>query len=178
MWLCMNWLRKAIVHEFLPYRREAMMAEQMFGDERSVTRSTHGNREFADLSLLLCNIHNHPTGTLIAVCISGVHHCCYSYSWTGMCCWAACPICFSIGGRCAWKESTCSIVGVLLDSDDLPMGVMRERGMARCCMIDNAEERCWAGERRRRDAGAGADADAVGCVELGGELGGTEKQKE
>jgi hypothetical protein len=97
MWLCMNWLRKAIVHEFLPYRREAMMAEQMFGDERSVTRSTHGNREFADLSLLLCNIHNHPTGTLITVCISGVHHCCYSYSWTGMCCWAACPICFSIG---------------------------------------------------------------------------------
>ena len=88
-----------------------------------------------------------------------------------MCCWAACPICFSIGGRCAWKESTCSIVGVLLDSDDLPMGVMRERGMARCCMIDNAEERCWAGERRRRDAGAGADADAVGCVELGGRIG-------
>ena len=122
------------------------MAEQMFGDERSVTRSTHGNREFADLSLLLCNIHNHPTGTLIAVCISGVHHCCFSYSWTGVCCWAACPICFSIGGRCARKESTCSIIGVLLDSDNLPMGVMRERGMARCCMIDNAEERCWASE--------------------------------
>ena len=34
------------------------------------------------------------------------------------------------------------------------------------------------GERRRRDAGAGADADVVGCVELGGELGGAEKQKE
>jgi hypothetical protein len=32
---------------------------------------------------------------------------------------------------------------VRLDSDDLPMGVMRERGMARCCMIDNAEARCW-----------------------------------
>ena len=107
MWLCMDWLRKAIVHEFLPYRREAMMAEQMFGDERSVTRSTHGNREFADLSLLLCNIHNHPTGTLIAVCISGVHHCCYSYSWTGMCCWAV------LGRRarallseCYWTRTT------------------------------------------------------------------------
>ena len=152
MWLCMDWLRKAIVHEFLPYRREAMMAEQMFGDERSVTRSTHGNREFADLSLLLCNIHNHPTGTLIAVCISGVHHCCYSYSWTGMCCWAACPICFSIGGRCAWKESTCSIVGVLLDSDDLPMGVMRENGvptlLMACMMI--AEQ--WMGESLEQSA--------------------------
>ena len=146
------------------------MAEQMFGDERSVTRSTHGNREFADLSLLLCNIHNHPTGTLIAVCISGVHHCCYSYSWTGMCCWAACPICFSIGGRCAWKESTCSIVGVLLDSDDLPMGVMRERGMARCCMIDNAE---WAVLGESEDGSMRVQVqmqNVVGCVELGGDL--------
>lgn len=57
------------------------------------------------------------------------------------------------------------------------MGVMRERGMARCCMIDTAEERCWF-ERRRRDAGAGAGADVVGCVELGGEVSGTEIQKE
>lgn len=44
-----------------------------------------------------------------------------------------------VGNR-ARKESTCSIGRVLLD---LPMGVMRERGMARCCMIDNAEARCW-----------------------------------
>jgi hypothetical protein len=35
-----------------------------------------------------------------------------------------------------------------LDSHDLPMGVMRERGMAWCCMIDNAD--VWVlGERRR-----------------------------
>ena len=57
--------------------------------------------------------------------------------------WAACSMARFIGGRCGWKESTCSIGRVLLD---LPMGVMRERGMARCCMIDNAEERCWASE--------------------------------
>jgi hypothetical protein len=56
-----------------------------------------------------------------------------------MCCWAACPIGFSIGGRWGWKESTCSFCQVRLDSDDLPIGVMRERGMARCCMIDTAE---------------------------------------
>jgi hypothetical protein len=79
-----------------------------------------------------------------------------------MCCWAACPMCFGIGGRWGWKESTCSFCRVRLDSDDLPMGVMRERGMARCCMIDNAEGGVGrAGERGRRDAGAGADADDV-----------------
>jgi hypothetical protein len=48
------------------------MPEQTFGDERSVTRSTHGNREFADLSLLLCNIHSPLIGSLItpSMCIS------------------------------------------------------------------------------------------------------------
>jgi hypothetical protein len=70
-----------------------------------------------------------------------------------------------IGGRCGWKVSTCSIGRVLLD---LPMGVMRERGMARCCMIDNAE---WVGgvggERRRFDAGAGADAECGGMCRAG-----------
>ena len=56
-----------------------------------------------------------------------------------------------VGNR-ARKESTCSMGRVRLDSDDLPMGVMRERGMARCCMIDNAEARCCVGGER---AGAG-----------------------
>lgn len=34
----------------------------------------------------------------------------------------------ALSAKCYWTRT-----------DDSPMGVMRERGMARCCMIDNAE---------------------------------------
>ena len=81
--------------------------------------------------------------------------------------WAACSMARFIGGRCGWKESTCSIGRVLLD---LPMGVMRERGMARCCMIDNAE---WAVLGESEDGSMRLQVqmqNVVGCVELGGDL--------
>lgn len=65
----------------------------------------------------------------------------------------------------ARKESTCSVGGVLLDSDDLPMGVIRERGIERCCMIDGAD-----GGVETARCGLEVQVQMMRCVELGGRI--------
>ena len=155
--------------EFVDWRKDASPRVQAIAIRRrdsiqrralgSITRSTHGNREFADLSPLLCSNHNHHFGSLcrwkkVRICANaqlkfgsvtktnagGKRDAHAMPDWKYDVKWVE-------PGTWARKVSTCSRLDVRLGMDGIPIGVMREKGvptlLAACMMMAEQWELSW-----------------------------------